>query len=39
MDFAEQIVSYDVLEIKLSVYDEKIFIRRMSCVINTGKCL
>ncbi len=39
MDFAEQIVSYDVLEIELSVYDEKIFIRRMSCVINTGKCL
>ena len=39
MDFAEQIVSYDVLEIELSVYDEKIFTRRMSCVINTGKCL
>lgn len=39
MDFAEQIVSYDVLEIELSVYDEKIFIRRMFCVINTGKCL
>ena len=26
MDFAEQIVSYDVLEIELSVYDEKILV-------------